>query len=85
MARTIGIITDCSTSAEGNAIINFCVTVMPEEGDTFPTQTHYLEYIANGEQTTTQINNGIQDEAIAQMALLDITVTKAKFVQTKFS
>lgn len=85
MARGIGVIEGCYTNENEEAVLLFCVTVMPEEGETFITQTHHLEYIADGSQTQSQLNNGIQAEAIAQMALLGITLTGNKFIQTKFT
>lgn len=85
MARAIGTIEGCTTNELGEAVINFCVLVLPEVGDEYPVQDHHLQYITSGSQTATQINNGIQNEAITQMALLGITLTNAKFIQTKFT
>lgn len=84
MARGIGVITDCAT-IDGVAVIQFCVTCFPEVGDTFEIQTHHLEYTADGAETQSQLNNGIQTVAIEQMALLGITLTPSKFIQTKFT
>lgn len=85
MARGIATIETCSVTPEGQGIIGFCVVVLPEAGETFPAAEHHLQYITDGTQTPTQLNNGIQAEAIYQMSLLGITLTGAKFVQNKFT
>lgn len=86
MARAIAILKDCRAHEDGVSIeLQFCLGVTPEAGDNFPSQDHTLVYLTNGNQTQTQLNNGVQAEAIAQMALLGITLTGAKVIQTKFT
>jgi hypothetical protein len=79
MARAIATIEGCET-IEGVAVVRFSVTCFPEAGDTFEIQTHHLEYIMTGAETQSQLNNNIQAEGIAQMALIGINLTGNKFI-----
>lgn len=78
MARGLAVIETCIISETNEPQIQFCLILVPEVGDTFEIQKHFLLYTTNGTETTSQIANGVQAQASLEMGKLGITLAPNK-------